>query len=64
MSKRKRVTISKNARKGRAKGQGFDDLQEGEFEELSTIVEAIIRFPELRTELVCVESSAVYRSST
>ena len=41
--------IVEAAREGRAKGQGFDDLQEDEFE-LDMTTDTIVRFPELGTE--------------
>ena len=50
MLKTKKVAILTSTREGGTKGQGFDDLQEDEFEELDVIIDAIIRLPELRTE--------------
>ena len=39
-----------STREGGAKGQGADDLRENEFEELNATIDAIVWFPELRTE--------------
>ena len=40
----------KNPGDGGVKGQGFDDLREDELEELDVTVDAIVRFPEIKTD--------------
>jgi hypothetical protein len=47
-SRIKEGMISKSAWEGKVKGRGPDDLQGDKFGGLNTVVDAIIRIPELR----------------
>ena len=55
---RKKVTMSRNAREGQAKGQSTGDLWEVEFEGLSAAIDVVIWFPRLRTERQCTSEIA------